>query len=781
MFRIFLAIFAAATFVACDDMESELSALLGEEQNIKIFEPEFKDNDYKHFNVGVKIGGDLDPLLLSVSKKDKIRLLMTENRIGALTFSTIDDPQILSYDFVLRDSIQKSGERLILLVDLTLEQQSLEKISILADRCSDVFGKNAYLATFNGNTTMPPLSIKASHIHKDLVSTGSERKSLIKAVTNTVSTIPENMRGNSRLLVFSDGRIYNDETDESLDPDHISDEDQLIELLESDEPLPVISYIDMGNVPDEEIEETEVLMKALTEKTKGIYLDSLENSRITSFITNLKESDPDYILYCENPDGKRYAGIDRNLKLDITYNDSIIASGETTYSLGTVYRPIVVNVKSLWEKTKANFIFILTVILIVYIMMQFVIPYIKYMLWYKQNVYTYTGPNMSAGGNLVAERCCYCKDEFKQGDTIVANCKHQMHLDCWEENGCKCPEHGYHNHQSSHYYNRRNIFDPKNASYLMTWIIAGLLAALVAFTLYCIFRDKDDTFIYAIVCRMFDLSLDNPKDIFFLNTYAGKCFSMPDFLAWQVMTLVCYLHLMLAEKPLASRNMFFLITHLVLFGFISYNVSFGFALISTYLNIYTTSFWFDWIPYLVVNLLIIWGISTVMHISRAKIIKGAVMTTVAAVLCIYLFALSSRILMLFDLNLISCCVYIIGLGLTFATPKRLSACYYLHVTGQTKEMDIAIFKLLRTNERSFITLGRSIDCDLQINWDTESPIEPLMARISKNHRNKLMLTALEPGMTFNGSELKHDTPVTLTHGASFTIGRTKFTYIEKDM
>ena len=95
-------------------------------------------------------------------------------------------------------------------------------------------------------------------------------------------------------------------------------------------------------------------------------------------------------------------------------------------------------------------------------------------------------------------------------------------------------------------------------------------------------------------------------------------------------------------------------------------------------------------------------------------------------------------------------------------------------------MDIALYKWFRSNPNAIITLGKSVDCSLQVTWDLQSKIAPVHAEITMKS-GVLRLTALEEGITMNGKPLKVDASKNLYHGTSFQLGKTIFTYEEKDI
>ena len=93
-------------------------------------------------------------------------------------------------------------------------------------------------------------------------------------------------------------------------------------------------------------------------------------------------------------------------------------------------------------------------------------------------------------------------------------------------------------------------------------------------------------------------------------------------------------------------------------------------------------------------------------------------------------------------------------------------------------MDIAIFKWFIQSPAYKVTIGRSVDCSLQLSRDIESDIAPVQAEIVK-HRGCCYIVAVEEGIRFEGKALAAGRRKRLYHGSRFCIGDTTLTYIEK--
>jgi hypothetical protein len=130
--------------------------------------------------------------------------------------------------------------------------------------------------------------------------------------------------------------------------------------------------------------------------------------------------------------------------------------------------------------------------------------------------------------------------------------------------------------------------------------------------------------------------------------------------------------------------------------------------------------------------------------------------------------------------LLSYIIYSVGIALCIARLAPKSERYFLHVEGAIKEMDIALYKWLRVSSTHIVTIGKSVDCNIQLSWDVNGTVAPLQAEI-RQYRGSLRLCAIEEGVFIGDKPLPVGKEEWLYHGKRFTIGNTTFTYIEKDL
>lgn len=118
-----------------------------------------------------------------------------------------------------------------------------------------------------------------------------------------------------------------------------------------------------------------------------------------------------------------------------------------------------------------------------------------------------------------------------------------------------------------------------------------------------------------------------------------------------------------------------------------------------------------------------------------------------------------------------------GISLSIAKVMPRREHYFLHVSGAIKEMDIALYKWLRSSPYAVVTIGKSVSCSLQISWDLQSDISPVQAEI-RLVGGVPALFALDGPVYRQGHTLRPHKAYRLHHGDLFQIGQTQFRFLE---
>jgi hypothetical protein len=84
------------------------------------------------------------------------------------------------------------------------------------------------------------------------------------------------------------------------------------------------------------------------------------------------------------------------------------------------------------------------------------------------------------------------------------------------------------------------------------------------------------------------------------------------------------------------------------------------------------------------------------------------------------------------------------------------------------------------NPDDVVTIGKSIDCSLQMSWDIKGLVAPINAEL-RMVGDGVRLTAVEDGVRVGDDPLPAGRSVWLYHNTQFSIGDTTFTYVERDI
>ena len=198
-------------------------------------------------------------------------------------------------------------------------------------------------------------------------------------------------------------------------------------------------------------------------------------------------------------------------------------------------------------------------------------------------------------------------------------------------------------------------------------------------------------------------------------------------------------------------------------------------------NLFGDVVWVDWIPWAMNGFMVACIVAYKTDIKLSKSLLGAALSVVSGIgsMFIWNYSIDSQMDSR-DLLLISCLTYSVGLALSLAYQSPKSERYFLRVEGAIKTMEVALYKWMNAqviNRR--VTIGKSVDCNLQMSWDINSQIAPIHAELVSS-RGNIYLVACEEGVIYKGKQIKVDKRIRLYHGDSFSIGQTTFTYVEHD-
>ena len=753
-------------------------------------------DDYRTFQVDVKVKDDFSPITLG-----ELRTMNVETKEmypNMEEFSRKVYPQFVKKENIRSNNVKQKG---LILVDLTLDEEQVEQQQKAVSNLRSLYSNdNLYIAFMKGNTlseTYPVTDyvldnyfvadVSTKKLYRSILSKIDEMKGKKSTYFPSVEqsdiwkTIPDS---DKFMLIFSDGQTYQDNT--PIDEAHFELQQKLIQNKSEQTGYPIY-YVNFKGESDDEYgveNEAENMVTFLCNQTGGEYFPSFTWVKLSqSILGHRKDSIADFRLTFSNPDYKIYRGDKRWLQISLYDKDSLYAIGHKAYSIGSVYRPIVVNGASEWRIIIEGGIIFVCLILLIYLVFQYIVPFVRYKLFERKYVTKYVGKNMSMNDIQVSESCYFCKAPFEEGEEIVVKCEHAMHKSCWDENEYKCPEHGRHCKEGSHYYNRQKLHDSRNAPFYMNWLLAGTFAGTFSWAFFIINSWQIGYHsLIQFIFKLFEIRPDSDMAKDLLDRFSDELYYTPYFGLYTCFFLTLFLSILSSHGHWWWKRTAFVTMKAVLAGFCGYITFVVAAIVSLTLGIGGDKLLIDWIPWTLNGFFIAFAVSYGTDIKLKKALIGAAFSI--------LFGLGSMYIWNFVQNsqtdtrnflLISNLIYSIGIAISLAINSPHSERYFLRVEGPVKMMDIAIYKWInaQVGNRS-ITIGKSVDCNLQVTWDINSSIAPIQAKILSEHGN-IYLIPLEEGVYIEDKMKKVDSKVRLYHGDKFRIGQTLFTYVEKDI
>ncbi|HOY32283.1 MAG TPA: hypothetical protein PKW80_10425 [Bacteroidales bacterium] len=542
-------------------------------------------------------------------------------------------------------------------------------------------------------------------------------------------------------------------------------------------------------------DEMEIICNTGTEnQMKGKFHRAFSSDSIRNIMfKTIDDISADYRLVLLNPAGKTYRGDRTTLLIEIE-KGTLKAYGEKEYTYCTPLSPCKVpdrscegeiqSTQSVWKKIGIGLLFGALFVLIVYGIMQILIPYIQYRIFKKKYVVPYRrGVSDGSGNELVDERCYFDKKRFEDGDMIVTKCKHIVHWECWEENRNRCPEYGSKNCSTGiHYYNKKQLTDPRNGSYYLPWVLFGMIGGILSWIFFKIIYSAllfnglvsflTDVF-YPIAHEVL------PDEVVDPNIIRQFQFKIPTFLLTGLvlgffLTFVFCYYIEFRKKTIKVIGIL-LLRSLIgsLLGFIAFLLS---SVIIIIAGKSSNCIWLDWIPWLFFAAAMALSVSYKTEIKFKNALIGGIISVLFSFIVLYLSTFAQEIIGLFSYML-----YAAGLGVAIAVVHFISQKYFLHTEGPMKDREIAIYKWMNVSGGfNKVTIGKSIDCVIQINWDDKGKIADKQVELYLENDRPYCKAISEGTILGSGRTLKVGDIIHLTHGTSFIIGNTKFTYVEKD-
>ena len=793
----------AVCLIGCDDMSPEEDMDLDDIFSSERMEEENKTEDamkvigvnfapgYKQFTLQTGILRDLGPYALTDTSQVTIK---TTESVGGTVNHTHSRPVLVEVKNSEAEEVAKKHIKVLVLVDLAQPQYVIDEERNAVAEIRAVFARdNLFVAFMYGMNVSETMEATDYVLDAYFKAQPDNYKYLYRSLMLKKREMTDRAgiwadAKKMELVVFSDEKVYG-ENDSPIDPQHFELQGALVKDTLTNDSLSISSVCFKQKDRVQDDDEAKSIMKVVCKNSGGLYMERFNWTKLKE---NLIRQDGQMILanefVFENPDGKVYRGDPHTMRIEIYAKDTdkMIGSATTSIYLGTAYNPVIVHGGNIVWMFLQGIVTGLLVMLLVYLVFQFLIPFIQYKLFERKYVLKYIPGNMSVGNVLITESCYFCKGRFKEGDTIVAKCEHVMHKSCWDENDHHCPEYGRRCEDGSHYYNDKNLFDPKNASFYMKWILVAIVAAICTWLVYMIYVTDYDAHTQQFVAKMMEpkigLADEMTGEMAMFNGESDYMDFIPAFglltgffftLAFSAMAV----RRMQLKKQLLSVVIRALIvavgSYLIFLVFRNISLAFSFVgLLSAIL---------DCVPWALSALMIVF-VSTVGTRIRLKKYVFAIATALG-VLSMFLWSLffkditqmDIRVLLLFSVMMLA-----IGLAVSVAESAPRSEHYFLNIKGAVKEMDVALFKWFQNNPDDVVTIGKSIDCSLQMSWDIKGLVAPIHAEL-RMVGSGIRMKAIEDGVKVEDRPLPAGQSIWLYHNTQFTIGDTTFTYVERDI
>ncbi len=754
-----------------------------EHNNMEIVKVDFSKN-YKEIHVKVKVPTEIS--IYSLNDTTKYHYETEESNLSNKSKKGTDlQPVLVDIKNIHLQEIAKTDLKLLLLVDLTMPDEAVKKMRENIQQMRKWFAPNNLYVAFIQGTGVTETMQLTDYIMANYFKASDSRGLLYRSILEKLEEIKgwESISSDEKgLIVFSDGDVY-DAKNQPIDPQHFELQERLLHITKS-MGYPSVKYINYGaNYEEGEGNEAKSIIKELVKHTGGIYHEKFDWSKLLADIMNKYQLDfADYQLDFVNPDEKIYVGKTQHLRINIYDGGKLLATGCAEYTIGNIFSPVIINGLTKRQALLQGCLIALLIFIVAYFILQVIIPYFSFKHFKRKYVTHYTKEGMIVNGIPVSRSCYFCKAPFEEGDEIVVKCKHVVHKECWDENEYKCPEAGRHCKEGSHYYNANNPLDSRNAPFYISWVLAGILAGLVGWVSFvCLMelRSSGETLVN-VMLYIRKLMPGTPEAQAAYDLYIKHLTHLPKFgLCINIFLTFALSYLSQHSFPFHLKFQWSVAKALVcgLFGYTIYLLT---SVVSIIFDLQANSLFIDWIPWAANGFIIAYVSTYFTHIKLRKKFIGISCAIGFGMMYAWTNLMFNSTMDNHEELLLCFLGYSIAMAVSIAVVTPKSEQYFLHVEGAIKPMDIALYKWMRTSPSFKVTIGKSVSCNLQISWDYGSNIAPVQATIT-NERGKLYLTAEEDGITVNDQPLPAESKIRLYHGKKFSIGKTIFTYIEKDI
>lgn len=764
------------TFKSCSNTQSEYDNFLN-----------VTDSDYRieFTDFGWKDKNHADTLLLHfkiVDKKDNKKIFLGE--LNETDFKIYEPDKRPRFNDVRVISDQNSISRdaiFSLVVDRskTIPSSELEKIrDVIRQVVDNLPDSTVYISFMDEELSEAQLISRKNfdNFEEEFYVSGND-KNLYQGISDKFIELSgmniENQNDQSRkyLFIFTDGKVDPNQMQTITALDNFLEQVTNADMSLENNKI-IINTFRYGNDDSNDKELMDICIFSRVNETQGDFFPVNEAMdvipKVGVVIDNLKA---DYELILTNPPGKIYYGSPVSMIISIE-KEYKSATGEKKYVIGSKERPVTTGADN-----ENNYIYILWGIIILFLaffIMQVVIPYINHKVdnFEKKYVKAYHPRNE---GDI--ESCFICQEQFSRGEKIVEKCIHKTHWECWKENDYKCIEYGQNCSKGiQHYFDKDHPFDLKKSPYYLKWVLLGMVGGLITWIIYNLCFEFNP-FLFEelsewLLNNFYKGDLETDVQFGFSNKIGG--FLLTGILLGFTLTfLFGYIN---EYRRKNGKIFFFIFLRAVMgafLGFLSFLIG---SIICIYLNAYANNPRVDWIPWLLFGASIALCLSVKTSIKWQHALIGGIISGVLSFIILYSTNFFGSLGVMLGFMLCSA-----GLGISIVTVHHTAQKYFLRYKHEKREGEIAIHKWMSvlggSNE---VTIGRSNNCVIQMNWDNSENIQDKQAKLYiDKKRNVPILKVLESDMIYDGREAKPNNEYMLKDGVKFEIGNTEFKYIEK--
>jgi len=742
-------------------------------ETLKFTDVDFSD-DYKKFTVDTRIVQSIGAVSLD---SPDVEIKAAElDYLGKPAFPA-SQPVLVDVQRVGAEQIVAMNLKMLVLIDLTLPQEMVDKEREAIRELRTLFTNDNLFVIFisrkyETREMMAPSDYVLENYFK---SVGTEEKRLFNSISRGLDLLsdqngPFSDVSERVLMVLSDGKLFYDD-DFAVGDDYFKVKAGLLDQSKRTDARHLMYFIDIyGDMEsDPDSHDASLFLSTLCRNTGGNVFDGFDWVRIEEDIFKKFQIDySDYRFFFVNPDKKMYSGFGKTLQIDCYHKGEKIAGGSAPIVLGSYFQPVLVAPSSTEILFVRGVIFSTAFLFIFLLICQFTIPSIRYRRFKARYTGRYTDANMSISGILVGDTCYYCKAPYRPGDEVVAKCEHTMHMSCWEENGYHCPEFGRNCKHGSHYYNRTDKYDLRNAPYYLKWIVSAIIAGMITWVLYLVAYGFFDQGLLHSIAEDSGKSIEHAQ--FLLPSFS--------FLLSFILT-VAFSRLTITRRR--SRDRFLsIIARSLVAGSCTYVCFLLSAIANILLDLQGNSFVIGWIPWTISGIVIALcsarGTNYRIHLpSVAHVVAICVLTMFLWSFLSFRLSLDYRPYLMYTFE-----IFAVGIAIGLAQVEPHSERFFLHAGGAVKEMDIALYKWFVSDPNAVVSIGKSVDCSLEMSWDLSAGIGPRKAEIRMKN-GILYLHALEDGIIVGRRQMKAGDSIRLYHGKKFRIGNTVFEYQERDI